>query len=96
MQKASIKILTNSTNVHIDREWFPYKDIVDKKQFDKICCYIEQCIERYGIKKIKVSYDVLDFDINCNPLEILIECKIKNGFLKENESSYTLYTNFNN
>ena len=36
MKNVKIKVLTKKPSIRIDANWFPYKDIVNKVEFDKI------------------------------------------------------------
>lgn len=90
MEIAKIKIVSKKSSVCIDRNWFPYKDIVDETEFDKVCQCIESYIERCGINKVKVKYLVTETDAQNRPIRILIECTAKIGLFKETESNYIL------
>lgn len=90
MKAVRIKALSTKPAVKIDPNWFPYRDIVSKKEYGKICSLIENQIALLGEKNVKVYYEVLDWDENNNPLKIHIMSKMKVGFLRETESSYFL------
>lgn len=90
MEKAKIKIVEKKPAIRIDRNWFPYRDIVNKIEYEKICSIIEQQIAAFGLRNVKISYEVLHTDINGNPVKILVESNYKPGFLRSVEASYIL------
>ena len=93
-KKAKIEIIQKKPSVKINPDWFPYRNIVNKKEYEKICHIIEMIIENRGVNSIKVFYEVIWTDENNNPLEIHITTNTKVGFLSENEGIYILSTIF--
>lgn len=90
----TVKIIVKKPSVRIDTSWFPYKDIVDEKQFEKICSMIEMAVKEHCLKNGTVYYDVVKTDKQNNPLEIVIGYTTKR-FLNENENVSVLLTKFN-
>lgn len=92
MKTVKIKVLEKKP-LQIDLNWFPYRDIVNEGEFDNACRAIAMYMEKYGINKVRVSYEVIDIDNKSKPKKILVECKVKTGFLKEIESNYIFRCN---
>ena len=90
MEHARIKVIENKPSIQIDRSWFPYRAVVNQREYEKICSIIEMQIAEFGLRNIKISYGILDTDDNGNPIEFLIESNYKTGFLRSVESSYIL------
>lgn len=94
MNFVKFKIVEKNPSITIDKNWFPYKNIVNEKEFDKINHIIELYINKYGTNKVQVGYEVIIKDLDDNPSKILIVCKARTGFLRETESTYILKTTF--
>ena len=90
MNFVKLKIVEKNPSITIDKNWLPYKNFVNQKEFDKINHIIELYINKYGTNKVQVGYEVIVKDLDDNPSEILIVCKAKTDFLRETESTYTL------
>ena len=78
MEVAKIKILKKKPFVYIDRDWFPFREIVNTDVFDDgICQCIEEEIRFNGKRKVIAYYDIIESDDKNRPTKILVGCKVK-------------------
>lgn len=96
MKKIKVNqiVLEKKTTVCIDRNWFPYRTIVNPERYERICWAMERYIQECRLKNGAVYYDIVDFDKKGNPLEIVISYTTKR-FLNETEHISVLPTKFN-
>ena len=78
MEIAKIKVLKKKPLVYIDRNWFPFRDIINTDEFDYgICQTIEEEIRFNGKRKVIAYYDIVECDDENRPTKILVGCKVK-------------------
>lgn len=86
MNSVKIKVLRKKPLVYIDRNWFPYRDIIDTDSFDtEFCQELEDAIEAFGVHKVIAYYDVEETDSQNRPILILAGYYVKgkpNGWCK--------------
>lgn len=78
MEFVKIKVLKRKPFVEIDKNWFPYRNIVKTEEFDEeVCAEIEEEIRLNGIRKVSVYYNIEETDDEGRPTKILIGCEVK-------------------
>ena len=78
MKIANIKILKKNPSVCIDRDWFPFRNIVNQISFDgDLCGGIEDAIQYNGKRKVIVYYEIKEKNSHNQPIKILAGYQIK-------------------
>ena len=78
MEIVKIKVLSEKPFTHIDRNWFPYRNVIDTNTFDDdLCVEIEEAIAQNGKRKVTVFYNIEEVDSSNRPTRILAGYKVK-------------------
>lgn len=78
MKTVKLNILEKKPFVYTDRNWLPYREIIDTDMFDNVFCQeIDSEIESYGIHNVLVYYEIAKVDMNKRPLKILVGYRVK-------------------